>query len=243
MNIIASLKKLITVNRYYQMNNKELELEASKYKIGGYFDGGRIDRERIIQQLLKKDSENLSRFSIALSLVAILISSLGLFHGLNANKLSKQANILVASGNNLQANTLNFSKDLRSQEYVEDVFNDLYQSSNNLETIQKIRADKFVDDGSNFLYVVDNLESTGNSFCQGTVWKWHLNTTLKNTLNEVCENQQIYDEFAGKKNGLAMLCTEFFPKSKFAQSLQIYNLNTCVFHDSSELQKIIEINY
>lgn len=242
MQIIKWINEHLSVNKYYQMSNKELELEASKYKIGGYFDGRRIDREKIIQQLLTKDSENISRFSLILSLIAILISSFGFIHGLNANKLSKQANGIAQSGNTLQEGSLNFSRDLRSQEYVENVFNDLYQDTDNLEIIQKVRANEIIDKRSDLLDVIDYLESTGSSFCQGTVWKWHLNTTLKNTLDGVCENQQVYEEFGGKKNGLAMLCREFFPESKFARTLQTYNLHTCTFYDSSELVNLIDAN-
>ncbi len=242
MRFIKWIKEHLTVDKYYQMSTKELELEASKYKIGGYSDGSRVDRDKIIQQLLRKDSENFSRFSFIFSLFAILISLIGLFHGLNANKLSKQANDIAQSGNTLQEDSLNFSKDLRSQEYVEDVFNNLYQDSKNLEVIQKVRSNEIVNSRSDLLDVIDYFESTGSSFCQGTVWKWHLNTTLKNTLDGVCNNQQVYEEFNGKKNGLAMLCREFFPESKFAQTLQTYNLHTCAFYDSSELKKLEENN-
>ncbi len=240
MLIFDKLKQALFVDKFYRMNNKELEEEASKYNIGGYFDGNRIDRERIIQQRLKIDSENLSRLSVFFSISAIIISLFSLLHGLSANKLSKQANELVASGNNLQIDSLNFSRDLRSQEYVENAFNNLYQESNSLKVIQAIRANELVEDKSKLLDTIDYLETTGSSFCQGTVWKWHINTTLKNTLAGVCENQQVYEEFRGKKNGLAMLCYEFFPESKFASTLQTYNLDTCVFHDSSELTKLTE---
>lgn len=239
MFMINKIKQLLFVDKYYKMSDEELEKEAAKYNIGGYFNGNKIDRDLIIQQRLRVDSENLVRLSVIFSVLAIIISIMGLLHGLSANKLSKQANELVASGNNLQADSLYFARDLRSQEYVENVFNNLYQESSNLEVIQAIRANEPVVNKTKLLDTIDYLESTGSSFCQGTVWRWHLNTTLKNTLEGVCENQQVYDEFGSKKNGLAMLCYEFFPKSKFASTLQTYNLNTCIFHDSSELTKLI----
>jgi len=68
------------VDKYYKMSNHDLELEASKYKIGGYGNPntGRVIRERIITQLLEKDKANNSRFAIVISLIALFISILGL---------------------------------------------------------------------------------------------------------------------------------------------------------------------
>lgn len=175
-----------------------------------------------------------------LSILAIFISIFGLTQGQKAIKIAERDSDLNQRATELQAEDFQFTKDGRSQKYVEDVFNALYQEESNLEIIQKVRSNKKVEDKVKLTYVIDYLESTGSSFCQGTVWKWHLNTTLKNTLEDVCSNDQVFDEFAGRKNGLAMLCREFFPNSKFSQTLQTYNLNTCVFHDSSELKTLIE---
>lgn len=69
----------LSVNRYYQMSNAELEQEAAKYKIGGYgTTQGRVIRERIITQLLEKDSANNSRIAIAISVLALIISIIAL---------------------------------------------------------------------------------------------------------------------------------------------------------------------
>lgn len=75
------MKKIIeflTVNKYYKMSNHKLELEASKYKIGDYAENigniTRVNRRRIIEQLLAKDLANNSRFAIFISVLALLIS-------------------------------------------------------------------------------------------------------------------------------------------------------------------------
>ena len=69
---------LFTVDKYYKMDNHQLELEASKYKIGGYAIDGRMVRERIIEQLLEKDKANNSRYAIYISIVALIISIVAL---------------------------------------------------------------------------------------------------------------------------------------------------------------------
>ncbi len=68
----------LTVNKYYKMTNRELELEAARYKIGGYAVDGRLVRERIIKQLLEKDKANNSRYAVFISVVALAISILAL---------------------------------------------------------------------------------------------------------------------------------------------------------------------
>jgi hypothetical protein len=70
--------KFLSVNRYYRMSELELEKEASKYHIGGYVDNLGIVRERIIDQLLKKDNANNSRYAIGLSVLALVISVIAL---------------------------------------------------------------------------------------------------------------------------------------------------------------------
>jgi hypothetical protein len=64
----------LTVNRYYRMDNHQLELEASKHHIGGYAVNGRVVRDEIIRQLLAKDNANNSRYAIAISVLALVIS-------------------------------------------------------------------------------------------------------------------------------------------------------------------------
>lgn len=70
--------ELFSVDKYFKMDNHQLEIEASKYKIGGYANDGRIVRERIIEQLLKKDEVNNSRYAVFISLLALVLSTISI---------------------------------------------------------------------------------------------------------------------------------------------------------------------
>ena len=68
-----------SVNKYYRMNDVDLAAEASKWKIRSYGNSnGTIERQIIIDNLLKKDNANNSRYAIIISLLAIAISILTL---------------------------------------------------------------------------------------------------------------------------------------------------------------------
>ena len=69
----------ISVNKYYRMDDIELEAEASRWKIRSYgTQSGIVERQIIIDALLKKDNANNSRYAIIISLLAILISIVSL---------------------------------------------------------------------------------------------------------------------------------------------------------------------
>lgn len=69
---------LLTVNKYYRMSDGELEREASKWKIGEYFNGQFISRRIIIEQLIERQKANNSRTAILISVVALIISIVAL---------------------------------------------------------------------------------------------------------------------------------------------------------------------
>ena len=82
---MKKLKKVLsrfTVDKYYQMDDHQLELEATKYKIGEYAEniGNRtiIRRRKIIEQLIEKDKANNARYAIYISILALIISFLAL---------------------------------------------------------------------------------------------------------------------------------------------------------------------
>ncbi len=82
---MKKLKKALsrfTVDKYYQMDDHQLELEATKYKIGEYAEniGNRtiIRRKKIIEQIIEKDKANNSRYAIYISILALIISFLAL---------------------------------------------------------------------------------------------------------------------------------------------------------------------
>lgn len=70
----------ISVNKYYRMEDSDLEAEASRWKIRGYGSPhtNGVNRQIIIDALLKKDNANNSRYAIIISIIAIVISILSL---------------------------------------------------------------------------------------------------------------------------------------------------------------------
>jgi hypothetical protein len=74
------LKKLnISVNKYYRMNDTELAAEGQRWKIFGFGNSdGPIERQIIIDALLKKDNANNSRYAIVVSIFAIAMSVIAL---------------------------------------------------------------------------------------------------------------------------------------------------------------------
>ena len=79
---IKKMLDLFTVDKYYLMSNEALQNEAAKWNIGGYVvpfgSINTIDRKVIIDALLKKDKANNSRIAIFISIVALVISILGI---------------------------------------------------------------------------------------------------------------------------------------------------------------------
>lgn len=77
---IKKLSTWLSVNKYYEMSNTELEQEAAKWHIGEYSFGGTrpISRKIIIEQLIEKDKANNSRIAIVISVLATLLSIIAL---------------------------------------------------------------------------------------------------------------------------------------------------------------------
>lgn len=75
MNIFKS-----SAEKYYKLSNEALETLASKWNIKGYgYASGLIDRQIIIDALLKKDAANESRYALIVAVVAIILSIISLF--------------------------------------------------------------------------------------------------------------------------------------------------------------------
>ena len=77
---LGQIRKLLTVNRYYKMSNKQLEIEAHKWNIKGYGDpeSGSVIRPIIIDALIKKDKVNDSRLAIFISILALIMGIIAL---------------------------------------------------------------------------------------------------------------------------------------------------------------------
>ena len=80
MNIL----KKIDVEKYYRMNDKELEQECRKFNMGNYFNGNIIRREKIIEQLIAKDNAIMFRYTVISTLIILLIAFISLIISLIA---------------------------------------------------------------------------------------------------------------------------------------------------------------
>lgn len=76
---MQNLLDFASVNKYYRMNDGQLEEEAHRWNIRSYGNSnGTIERQIIIDALLKKDSANNSHYAIIISVIAIFISIVSL---------------------------------------------------------------------------------------------------------------------------------------------------------------------
>lgn len=163
-------------------------------------------------------------------IIALLISFISLYFSYQSVMVSNKANEIAKTSNNLSENEFNFSKDVRSQQISSKAYSDIYDDAQNVTTMDKIKKNILISDIEKIIKVIDPLEEVGLSYCQGTAWMLHINVYLKNTLSYVCNNSEVLSIFAGKKNGLAMLCSHFFSNSGFAKTLNTNNINTCQFN-------------
>lgn len=76
---MKNILDFVLVNKYYRMNDGRLEEEARRWNIRSYGNSnGTIERQIIIDALLKKDNANNSRYAIIISVIAIFISIVSL---------------------------------------------------------------------------------------------------------------------------------------------------------------------
>jgi len=74
----------LNIERYYKMTNDELEEEAGKFKIVGYFSGSILIRVKIIEQLIAKDTSIMLRYTLLATIAAITIAVISLIISLIA---------------------------------------------------------------------------------------------------------------------------------------------------------------
>ncbi len=124
----------LTVNKYYRMTDKELRKEALYWKIRGYEDSnGVVDRDEVIDALLKKDKANESKHALFIALFSLAISFFGNYYSyiqireIRSNQMSRGFDYMTY-----------FSKELLS--------------GKNLDLILSIEDDKplLKDNGGNF---------------------------------------------------------------------------------------------
>lgn len=145
-----------------------------------------------------------------------------------------QANRIATEAWKINEANIGFEIDQRSQDYVSKAYDNLYVDKVNSQTIEYLKNNKKIENSSNLLKVVDIFEEIGSDFCQGTAKSRHIRIYLQNSLATICNSTQINDTYASKKNGLAILCYEYYPDSLFAYTLKRDNLTTCEFVDSDK---------
>lgn len=74
----------LNIERYYKMTDDELEKEAGKFKIVGYFSGSIIIRGKIIEQLIAKDTSIMLRYTLLAAVAAIVVAVISLIISLIA---------------------------------------------------------------------------------------------------------------------------------------------------------------
>lgn len=152
--------------------------------------------------------------------------------------ISVQANNIALSAWNLGKENLGFELDKTSRQYVKAAFDDLYTNSQKKQIMIDLKQNKIIYDNNDLKSVVDIFEEVGSDFCQGTSKLRHIRIYLKNSLDVICNNKEINDNFSGKKNGVAILCAELLPNSLFAKSLNKENIGTCEFFDSTQFPQM-----
>lgn len=155
----------------------------------------------------------------------ILLTIINLFLVYKANSISDLTLKATQS-------SIGFEVDTRSEDYVSKSYDQIYEDKAAFQVLQDIKSGNKVGDRYKLLSVVDIMEQTGSQFCQGTAKRRHISMYLTKTINVVCNNEEVYETFKTQKNGVAILCAEFSPDSKFASTLNTTNIDTCEFVDS-----------
>lgn len=179
---------------------------------------------------LNKSSRFRGLFKINIQLVFNVLLTL-----INIALVFQTNNIAQATKKVSEAN-LGFEIDKRSQEYVDQAYSKIYDDVDNFSVIRDFKENKQSINSGKLLRVIDILESVGSDFCQGTAKARHIRIYFLNTLKYVCDNSQVLTDFAKHKNGVSILCAEFYPYSKFAKILIDNDIDTCEFIDSAVFQ-------
>jgi hypothetical protein len=99
-----------------------------------------------------------------------------------------------------------------------------------------------VKNEDNLNAVVNLLEDMGAHLCGGRVFQTHAREQIGPTMYKVCNNDQLYNTYRNRRNGIAILCSRLVEYSKFAQTLDPTNLNTCRFLDENILLDLRKLN-
>lgn len=170
-----------------------------------------------------KKSELISFGSLLVAIISLFISSCSYHASVNSNGIASKALGLS------QQEYIDDKSD-RSDRLIDVLYDKIYYNEINQLVISKIKTNKVIEIPENLLRVVDIFEEVGIKYCGGTIYRRHIKTAFRKDLEFVCDDTDIFDRFPTTKNGLAMLCHEFYPQSKMASVAKFWG--DCHFDES-----------
>ncbi len=170
-----------------------------------------------------------------MSSAALIISVIALLQAHNSNTIALQANQIAMKQVDTSKDGNEISRNNDSNALINAAYQQIYDHNIMQAVRDKIQAKETVLSSDNLVQFVDIFEGIGTDFCNGLVYRRHIQPKLSYEIGHVCSNQQVYKAFVGHKNGLAMLCTEFIHQPSFGQTLKTESLSQCHFLDSQVL--------
>lgn len=174
--------------------------------------------------------------------IPTVISIFALGGSLYSYSLSRQSNSLAEEANRIAKESVDVGKDGNSMVRTENSYAKVDEalreahSGINQQVMDKIQNKESVQVATNLYSLVDVFEGLGDDYCQGLIYRNHMYAKFMSDFYYVCNNEQIYKQLAGRKNGLAIVCAEFQPRSNFAMTLEEKNIPGCNFRGSERFK-------
>ena len=77
--------------------------------------------------------------------------------------------------------------------------------------------------------LVNVFDEVGDAYCDGSITTADLNAYLGKTLRLICTNPDMEKFFPSGKNGLAILCQQIIPNSRYSKTIVPDSLGACDF--------------
>jgi hypothetical protein len=175
------------------------------------------------------DEGYVSRNKIAL--FSLIVSFVVAVVQIQSCSTAKEAIDKSSEANMIALGVYDLDKGMQSHTLVTRAFDDLYDGGTREAVMWKLSEGKSIDQIRNLGKVMNVFEWIGDAFCEGWVYRRHVRSQLAVSLGWVCNNDQVYQNYNGSFNGVAMLCAEFSVDSRFAHTLDSTNLHNCKFLD------------
>lgn len=134
-------------------------------------------------------------------------------------EIAQQQTDILDRQTEIQENSLSFEQDKHrtdtAKEYREKI-NDLYDRiySDEINPMyKKLKSWEIVQNLENLDRFIDNIEDIWMLYCDGKIKVMDLRSILKQTIEPICWNQQIYNRYQDSKSGFAGMCKTLFPWS------------------------------